>query len=444
MMHGITLHSLRRNNSRRSRWSAQKLIASCICLLSAMHIVFVSHYIKKIPHPSNSFGNDGPVDGNAPIQKYGLTNQDHHADQLQKKNTAKATIAFAVSLTSCSAKFTADGAAILKHSIHLASYPINENSKYSYKMFLFVHPSALECSKPFEKLGYEVLVKEVPINVSEIEGTFLREHVYKSGCCGDKEFLKLYAYTLMDFPIVVHLDLDSLILQPLDELFDAMLGDESHSEISVMYNNEMPRNIEAFFSKDYNMINPGHKHPGVQGGFLVIKPNMEYFEEYKSIILKGDFRSGGGWDGKYGGYFGAQQIQGLCSYFFEDRHPGTAVELNRCIYNAMNDGPYGKKRGTKNEMACRDGKKTCEDCRDTKIELVKSVHFTLCQKPWTCPVALTDKLPLCKEFHKKWFQIRKSWDGERGITMENVKKNDIFQGYCNGQGERNYKSVTIV
>ena len=44
----------------------------------------------------------------------------------------------------------------------------------------------------------------------------------KSGCCGDKEFLKLYSYTLVDYPIVVQLDLDSLIVQPLDDLFDAM------------------------------------------------------------------------------------------------------------------------------------------------------------------------------------------------------------------------------
>ena len=40
-------------------------------------------------------------------------------------------------------------------------------------------------------------------------------------------------------------------------------------------------NIEAFFTRDYNILNPGYRKPhrvGVQGGFLVIKPNLEIFE----------------------------------------------------------------------------------------------------------------------------------------------------------------------
>ena len=87
----------------------------------------------------------------------------------------------AVSLTGCNAGFTADGAAVLKHSIELSSYPVNKNSKYSYKMILFAHKDALECSKPFEKLGYEVQIKDTPIDASKIKGDFLREHVVKTG-----------------------------------------------------------------------------------------------------------------------------------------------------------------------------------------------------------------------------------------------------------------------
>lgn len=37
-------------------------------------------------------------------------------------------------------------------------------------------------------------------------------------CCGADEFIKLHAYTLTDFHRVVHLDADTLVLHPMDEL----------------------------------------------------------------------------------------------------------------------------------------------------------------------------------------------------------------------------------
>jgi hypothetical protein len=87
----------------------------------------------------------------------------------------------AISLTSCSADSIDDGAAVLKHSIALASFPLNKSSKYQYKIYAFVHPDAMECSKSFELLGYEVQVKNTPIDVTQIKGDFLREKVVKTG-----------------------------------------------------------------------------------------------------------------------------------------------------------------------------------------------------------------------------------------------------------------------
>ena len=37
-------------------------------------------------------------------------------------------------------------------------------------------------------------------------------------CCGADEFIKLHAYTLTEYHRVVHLDADTLILHPMDEL----------------------------------------------------------------------------------------------------------------------------------------------------------------------------------------------------------------------------------
>lgn len=356
----------------------------------------------------------------------------------------------AATLTSCAAKSTADGAAVLSHSIRLSSYPLHPTSQYAFKMIVFAHPDTSQCLEPFYKLGYEVHIKEVPIDAKQIKGDFLREHVVKSGCCGDKEFLKLYSYTLVDYPIVVQLDLDSLIVQPLDDLFDAMLDrNKKGLNVPVQYGKEMPQRVEAFFTRDYNMVHVGHKHPGVQGGFIVLRPNIDYFEEYKRVILEGNFKANSGWGGEgYGGYFGAQQIQGLCSYFFDRLHPGTAVELNRCIYNSMKDSPYDVEDGKK---LCVDGKETCEDCRKTNFSDIKSIHFTICQKPWICPLGVIKNGNLCREFHKKWFEIRKNWEDTMNLAEHTESEkaspadfhNDVFQGFCRGQGPRNYVSIQL-
>ena len=120
------------------------------------------------------------------------------------------------------------------------------------------------------------------------------------------------------------------------------------------------------------------------------------------------------------------------------------MELNRCIYNAMNDGPKAKKRNTE-EMVCIDGKETREDCRDTDFNTVKSVHFTLCQKPWICPLHPLQQTN-CRKFMKAWFTIRKDLDEKKGV-VRNVDgvdfHNDVFQGICSGQGGANFKRFEL-
>ncbi len=326
-------------------------------------------------------------------------------------------------------------------------------------MIAFVHPTAESCSSIFRSLGYTVQIRDTPFNVTDIKLQFLRENVVKSGCCGEKEYLKLYAYTLLEYPIVVHLDLDSLVLKPMDDLFLAMLGTDYHSStgsgsgdvkfstevtfarsrIPVMFDNPLPaKSIDAYFTRDYNMIYPGHKHVGVQGGFLVVKPSMDAFHEYVDIVLEGKFVKGAGWDGTYGGYFGAQQIQGICSYFYDARHPGTGVELNRCYYNNMADEPRQTSSGK-----CRDGRDNCQDCRDTRIEEIKSVHFTLCSKPWKCPA--WHKGSICAKFHSEWFRIREDLDrnrarrnGEEYRSPNGNYNPEVFHGYCKRSGDRGY------
>ena len=393
-----------------------------------------------------------------------------------------ATIAYAISLTGCPATVDdqaslIDGAAILAHSIHLNSNQSpNSQSNYNYKLYAIVHPKALTCASNLEPLGFTVLERDVPVAVEDIEGDYLREKVVTNGCCGEMEFIKLWAYTLVEHPIVVHLDLDTFLLQPLDHLFDRMLvkdatattgdhGDEPRRTNvlpDVMWPEE--RDIQypdAFFTRDYNMVNAGRRPVGVQGGFLVARTSLDTFKNYQQIILEGNFGKKGWGDLGFGPFYGSMTFQGIVPYFYDAIHPHHSMELNRCVYNTMADNPRDKR--TVNDVVsgkCRDGREDCEDCRDRPLEDVKTAHFTLCQKPWTClphgENIVQDRL--CRKLFGEWFRVRAdlelSWqkrslveeEGKNGETIvvgEGKFQAEHFRGFCTRSGQKGYIPLDV-
>ncbi|KAL9180879.1 hypothetical protein ACHAXT_011332 [Thalassiosira profunda] len=383
---------------------------------------------------------------------------------------ARPTIAYVVTLTGCGdgdKRYTkhdaiglvTQGAAVLRHSVHLA----HAKSKYDYRMYALVHPAAKECSAAVAKLGYTALVRNTPFDARDIRQEFLREHIDGASCCGRKEYVKLYAYTLTGHPVAVVLDLDSLILRPLDELFDAMLVEGYDWEASSipMHVDEQKaivgpstgrRRVDAFYTRDYNMVNAGgEQYAGVQGGFLVVRPNETTFEEYVDIVLEGDYRSGKGWGGKYGYFFGGMQIQGICAYYYGERRPDAGIELNRCRINAMVDNPRFGPDDRKRPGQCRDGRERCEDCRTTDVTDVLSAHFTICQKPWECRTHWENDRSLCARLHGEWFRIRRSFeeartddDGLRQLPpLEGAFEPDRYHGYCTKPGRQGYLPVKI-
>jgi hypothetical protein len=376
--------------------------------------------------------------------------------------TAKATIAYAISITSCQdGKGLLDGAAVLQHAIYLNSIRASNKSQYDFAMFAFVHPNAANCTTPLEALGYQVQLRETPIRIQDVRGEY-KQTAAKSGCCGEKEWLKLYTYLLTDYPVAVHVDLDVLILQPLDDLFDAMLfGAQFHAGMWKEHDTPQPINANAFFTRDYNMVIPGKRQNhqvGVQGGFLVVRPDPQVFAEYIDIILEGNFTVKKGWGLTYGGYYGAATIQGLAAYFYGHVRPGTALELNRCLYNNMADNP---RAGPDEHNKCRTNQKECEDCRLTELSLVKSVHYTDCYKPWKC-VAWSlggwqpDNRDQCLLFHYEWFRVRYSlerfWrDSTHSTAMIMPERLNLTAvsgqartlSYCTNHGPTSYIPITI-
>jgi hypothetical protein len=131
-----------------------------------------------------------------------------------------ATVAHAISFLSCGAALTSkykDAMLVLRHSIHQNSILAqNSTSRYSYKMYAFVNDDPSKKCKKYtswiERMGYTPLLLPNPVNISMIENEHFRTQIDKTGVTGSSELIKLYLYTLTDHPIVVHWDIDVIVM----------------------------------------------------------------------------------------------------------------------------------------------------------------------------------------------------------------------------------------
>jgi hypothetical protein len=262
-------------------------------------------------------------------------------DLFTAENTAakvtsnrKPKIAYAISLIKCgdhqsTPEGMLDAATVLRHSVHqTSSRNPSSGSAYDYEMYVLVHTQAEKCAQELSLIGYNVVVVNPPVYPKDIQGKFLRENVHSEWCCGSDEFIKLYAYNLTQHPLVVHLDIDFMMVKPMDRLFDAMLsqGEKNQQQMLSLWDNielQYPEqkksilsyarinSIKAAITRDYPDIAPG-RIAGFQAGFIVLKPNKETLNKYIEIILEGNFIPGfeylkNGWGGKgYGGFVGAK------------------------------------------------------------------------------------------------------------------------------------------
>lgn len=106
-----------------------------------------------------------------------------------------------------------------------------------------------------------------------------------------------------DYDLAVHLDIDWLLLKPLDQLFDAFLEpDEATKQIPDAQwpaDKQFTGRIESMFTRDYPMGQPGREPAkvGMQGGFWIVRPNQTAFDEMVALVKQGNFQ-GGWYDGK--------------------------------------------------------------------------------------------------------------------------------------------------
>ena len=237
------------------------------------------------------------------------------------------------------------------------------------------------------------------------------------------------------------MDIDMIVLNPLDAILDLILESRRPTEDHhLMYpDRKIPDDIWLLYTNDYAMIVPGRNRKPTQGGFVVLKPNRTIYKEIVEIVLEGNYSRG--WGGVTGKYWGSMTVQGLLPYYFQILHPGHAVELNWCRHDNMNAPP-------RENGVCYNQQPECEDCRTRRIDEVYSVHFTNCQKPFTCHllnvVHPKPEKRLCQEMHLAWFQFRsemeRSW-GRLGKGNGTGVYETNFRGYCHRYGEIGYEPI---
>ena len=374
-----------------------------------------------------------------------------------KKKPNPLQVGYAITITNCTTdneRQLIDAAAVLQHSIHLSSSrnPFSK-SRYDYQMYAFIHNDAKNmCDKvasALQQIGYQIQWRPTPFQLQDISNALLQEKIHKQGCCEEKEFLKLYTLQLKH-SIAVHLDLDTLVLKPWDHLFNTMLvgiatnkdnnsnnnfaADRALVQRQVQSHNPhtsknwLPSEIISYFTRDYNMAKPGIKplRVGMQGGFWIVRPSLEVFDEILTMIIhNGDrYNIECGWGGCDIGsarFYGGAGFQGVISYFYTfylpevTGKPSQFVELDRCLFNNMVDTARSGCQQNKGDVAA------CNHCNDTAFSYLYGVHFTLCGKPWICP---RPEIPLCYRLHHAWHTIRVDFEDEWRTTTSssNVSK----------------------
>ena len=333
---------------------------------------------------------DGSV-SQSPLQQQ--PKQRHQQRQMhQPAPTAKAEktrIAIATSVTQCPnvtlyRTWLLDTAAVLGHSIHLVA----QKSKYAYDLLAFVHPDARNCTEAMETAGFRVLLRDTPIDPAQIRNPTYRDQMMESGCCGEKEFLKLYAYTLHEYPVVLHMDMDMVVLRPYDHIIDAFLAPDDTPKIvpDAMWPEDRGRTdrVGIAFTHDYSTAPAGKRQYeyNIQGGFLIVRPNQTTFDELKAIVLKGNFNDG--WYDrslklKHRRWYGGETIQGLLAFYYRAYQAPQALELDRCVHNAMSE-PSHDKWGNCFSITNFTTAECHTDCQTMNLSDIYSIHYTNCGK----------------------------------------------------------------
>lgn len=282
--------------------------------------------------------------------------------EREPSESAPKKVAVAISITRITHEKYGDDYLDLCGVLAQSVYNWSTTSRHRVELIAFVPKSCPEnAAEKLSSFGFAVIPKDLPILLSDLPDGQYKEKVDSSGCCGLAEFMKLYAYTLTNFDRVLHLDTDMYIRGNIDQLFE-----NKYEKYSLLYTN-------STLSGEI-----------LSGGFLLIQPSMEIFEELKSIVRSGNFTRSKGWNNSgIGKSWGGETVQGVIPYYYlhQANSKQNALLLDRCVWN-------------------RQGSEFCENS-NTSIYDAKVVHMTICQKPLKC--AYQSSKETCRVMHEEWW-----------------------------------------
>lgn len=269
----------------------------------------------------------------------------------------------------------------LDSAASLAQSVADAKSKYKIELLAIIAKEVTECRSALERMGYRLMIRDLPVQLEEIQNKKIREEIKTDGCCGISELLKLHAWTMTEYDRVLQLDADVHFHKNFDELFE--------------YDTTLVWTRGSSAESGQEKMN---------GGYLVIRPNEEHYNAMVEVIKEGDFRDGSGWKGTGNGWvYGGRTIQGILPYYYLEVAKDAHIEVERCKYNNMV------------EIA---------RCQRWRYEEVTSNHFTVCQKPWRC---LTPKSELCRRFTDRWWERSREVEKKLGLPERQKCKNYKYE-----------------
>jgi hypothetical protein len=344
-------------------------------------------------------------------------------------------VAFVISVTECMNHTSVlDGAAVLRESILET-----QQEPYELVALIYSHGNITKtCTEWLRRLGYQVQFKDLPFQISELKSG--QAIAGGKGCCGIAEYIKLYAFNMTEYDVIIHLDVDVIVFQSLRDVIEVLFRQDS-TAFSLLPTipaiHSLPSNADFVFVREYKTYNRGDptnpKKYGIQGAFFAVRPNRERFQDMIVKLKTATFITGNaGWGGQsFGGYWGAAQIQGFLSYYYF-HFASTGIELDHCRYNTLgHDLRYlPDTNGT-----CRTGQDVCEDCSLVPLGQVIVGHLSRCLKPWWCrAIIYKPETPLCGDMVRYWFDLRGKVDDRLGIKRPATNHPSLFHevahGYC--------------
>ena len=135
--------------------------------------------------------------------------------------------------------------------------------------------------------------------------------------CVQRDYHKMWGMTLTDYDRVLVLDADTMLLEPLDDVF------------------EDTEDIPLSTTIDWEMVENQGRFPPLQTGFLLFNPRhtVQHFEQVKKLIKRGDWSEEGWENSRIGNHYGGGTTAGILNYFYLQFLPGKAVKLTETVFD---------------------------------------------------------------------------------------------------------------